>query len=218
MDLIYRKKKYRDALERVRRLNMVSQKAVDIDDYINALQDETNELIETFRKEEDFNEVRIHYILLLFPLIVSGIWLAFSRELLLPPLYLLLGIIAFVWIAHRLMQSIIASHQMKLAQKEYSMIDKSFVLSKLEYLDGGIEIRRRRLLLIALFYILFFPVLLLLLQKIGLGEGPFDHIVLNILLAYGISTPMWFWYFNQIFNEYEDVETTIRVIRDKLSA
>lgn len=216
MDLLYRKKNYQESLLRLKRLSNNTEETIQEEDKrIHFFHEETNDIIETLRSEGDLNNVKIHYVLLIFPILGMGLWYALSTKVAMTPLLLALALVLYIWIAHRIMQTAIAQAQPKIKQDPPEEMSPSFLQSKLDYAEGGIIIKKKRMILMVLFYILFFPIFLLLLQSISFGPGPFTSTVMNVLLVYTVSSAMWYWYFDKSFDDYDDVEEMLRLIRKK---
>ena len=219
MDLIYRKPEYKESLERLRRirLGVDEETNTDIEKKNFALLDELDGLIVKLRSDTSLNDTKIHYILLIFPITIISVWLAIVQSsAMLTQLFLLLGILLYIWISHRIMCQTIYEYSIRPDESGESPLTISYLSIKVKYLEGGVMIQRKRLILLVLFYLIYFPLLLLLVQYIGMGGGPFDHIFWNIFLAYLVAVPMWYWYYSGGFDHFDEIEESLDIISEQL--
>jgi len=219
MDLIYRKHDYKESLKRLRQIRTGKDEDPnqDQDTKNSSLLEELDGLIVKLRNDTSLNDTKIHYILLICPIAIISIWISITDQSdLLTQLYLLFGVALYIWIAHRIMRGTIDEYSIRPEESGASPYNVSYLSMKLKYLEGGIMIQRKRLIMVVLFYLIFFPFLLLLIQKVGMGSGPFDHALWNILLAYIVSVPMWYWYFSGGFDHFDEIEESLDIIREQL--
>ncbi len=219
MDLIYRKHEYKESLKRLRRIRSGKDDEANTDqeEKNTELLEELDGLIVSLRTDTSLNDTKIHYILLICPIAIISIWLAITQPAtMVTQLYLLFGLLLYIWIAHRIMRGNIDQYSIRPDESGASPYNVSYLSMKLKYLEGGVVIQRKRLILLVLFYLLFFPILLLLIQQVGMGGGPFDHTIWNIVLAYIVAVPLWYWYFSSGFDHFEELEESLEIIREQL--
>lgn len=219
MDLIYRKHEYKESLERLRRIRLgIDEEAnVGLEKKNYLLLDELDGLIVKLRSDTSLNDTKIHYILLICPIAIISLWIAIVQpNVMLTQLFLLLGVMLYIWISHRIMRQTIDEYSIRPDESGDSPLNVSYLSIKVKYLQGGVMIQRKRLILLVLFYLIFFPLLLLLVQYIGLGTGPFDHNIWNICLAYLVAVPMWYWYFSGGFDHFDEIEESLEIIEEQL--
>lgn len=218
MDLIYRKNNSKEILQRLRNIHVQgdSESINEQENNINIIHEELDTLIQGLKNDNHLNDVKIHYIILLLPLLVASLWLAVAKQWLLTPLYLTLALTIYVWIVHRIMRATIEQYKSDLYASRESKDADHYIHSKLKYLEWGMTIKRKRMILMVIFYWMFFPLLLLLLQELLLEGSAFQSLIWNVILAYTISTALWYGYFHRTFADFDHLEETIALLRGQL--
>lgn len=209
MDLIHRTRKYQDTLDRVRKMRAAPPSADQAELKLQQYQEELDSIIGQMRSDQDYDTVRVHYALLFIAVAAVGILYAIVNKVFLLPLYVLLALVAYIWLTHRLMR-------VTISQFSKRPNDATDISEQIQFALNGVTIKKRRLLLLSFFYIIFFPVLMLLLQNIGLGALQGISWFLNLLIAIVVSSGMWYWYFNLSFDEYDDIEESLEIIQEQI--
>ena len=217
MDAMYRKSRYQEIVKKVNLFKNHTNTTVSSDDKYIMLQEEVNKIIESLRNRGDQENARIHYILLLGPLVVILVWHmikygAYTSDLIIA---VFIGV-AFA-LAHYRMNVVIKESQNNAPQKVApNSNSKEFIQMKMSYLEKAMDIKRARLLLVSLFYIIFYPVLLTKLHEVALGSVPFDSSTMAYGLAFLVAGALWYFYFNRDFEVYEDIEDSLSYIQANL--
>ncbi len=216
MDGIYRKGRYREI---IKKLNILQgAEVVDSgEDKYSILQDEVNMIIESLRNRGDQSNAQIHYVLLIIPLLIVLAWHSYSFDAyLLNGLFILL-VVAYIIGAHLRMTLVIKnSHKSEKENFELPGNTRAFILTKMNYLEKAMDIKKSRLLLVSFFYIVFFPVFLVRLHTVAISSMAFDSISMAFVVAYLIGGALWYFYFNRSFEIYDDIETSLELIRGNL--
>ena len=215
MDGIYRKAKYSALLDK---LNKLSGDPEDNEsEKIQVLQDEVNRIIESLRNRGDQSNARIHYFLLIVPLVIVVMWnLWISHKILENGFIVLVMLLALGLIHYRIGVAIKRSHNAHLTMSKIPNDTKNFISTKLAYLEYALDIKKTRLALVCLFYILFFPVLLVKLFVNAIGLIPFNSLWVAYLIAYIISGTMWYFFFSKNFEVYDQIDEDIKLIQGSI--
>lgn len=94
--------------------------------------------------------------------------------------------------------------------------DPQSLLTRVDYLENGLDIKKTRITLTRNFYVLFFPLLMM-----SLGEmfsGPFTDVQYWVMLAiaFVIGGGFWYKYFDEDLQEIEFTRDDLSDIRGKL--
>lgn len=215
MDGIYRKTKHSALLDKLNKLS--GEPDSNEADKVQVLQDEVNRIIESLRNRGDQSNARIHYFLLVVPLILVLMWnLWISDKILENTLIVAAMLIALGLIHLRIGVSIRRSHDAHLSLSKLPNNSKSFISTKLAYLEYALDIKKTRLVLVCLFYILFFPVLLVKLFTNAIGSIPFNSIWFAYIIAFLISGVMWYFFFSKSFEIYDQIDEDIKLIKGSI--
>jgi hypothetical protein len=87
--------------------------------------------------------------------------------------------------------------------------DETFLSNKISYASSAIGIKEKRNELVQLFYALFFPLLLYFSYLLVFGIAPFNDMIIGLILAYLISTPLWYYFFDR---EKMDIRATRQIL------
>ena len=215
MDGIYREGEYRSLLAKLNALSAKGQS--DSSEKLDLLQSEVNGIIELLRNRSDQSNARIHYFLLLIPLVLALMWSVWISGNITNNLLLLLVLLICIGLIHlRMSHSIKRSHNAHKLLRDAPNDSKNFILTKLNYLDYALDIKKTRMVLVCVFYFLFFPILLVKLHTSALDSTPFNSYWLAYGIGYLISGILWYFYFNKSFQIYDRVDEKIDLIRKSL--
>ncbi len=216
MDGMYREGRYQQLIEKLNRIQS-SDYPDDAPNKYEVLQVEVNSIIESLRHRGDQSNAKIHYVLLIVPLVIVLIVQSVIEKEYLENALLLFGIgIILLIIRFRTNLTIKKSHQAHQSSGGLPNDSKNFILTKLTYLEYAMDIKKTRLVLAALFYMIFFPVLLVKLHLITFVNEPFDSLGIAYLIAYLLGAALWYFYYNRAFELYDGIEEEIELIRNNL--
>ena len=216
MDAMYRKGRYEAIM---RKLNEIQTSAVDDieSQKIQVLQDEVNEIIESLRNRSEQADARVHYLLLIVPLVFILLWHSYAfQEFLSAAVILFTMVIALGLIHFRIGIAIKNSVPSMGINSNEQESQSNFIIQKLEYLNYALDIKKTRLVLLALFYIVFFPILLVKLYELAAERVAFDDSSTAYIVAYLIGGALWFFYYNRSFELYDHIDEEVELIRQSL--
>lgn len=216
MDTIYRKDKYQELVKKINKLEGINPSEKEVDKF-ELIQNEVNEIIEHLRNRGDQANSKLHYVLLTVPLVLAAIAHAYLFQSFLPNAMILLLIFLGLGLAHYRMNKVITQSQKIKREQGMSTGDtKQFILTKMNFLEQALSIKKSRLLLVALFYIILFPILLVYIHHLGMSAIAFDSTWMAYVVAYLIGAPLWFFYYNRIFESYDEIEASLDYMRSNL--
>lgn len=215
MDGIYRKGHYQQLIQKLNLLQGAAAPPTQ-EDKNHFLQEEVNSIIESLRNRGDQSMAQIHYLLLIFPLFVALVWHGISSGHYYSDIMIALAVCAYLALAHVRMKKVILDSQKNVGSTSIQGSAREFIYMKINYLEKAMDIKKSRLLLIAMFYIFFFPILLVHLHTIAADAIAFDSTLMAYSVAYLIAGALWYIYFNRAFEIYDDIESSLDVIRANL--
>jgi len=113
------------------------------------------------------------------------------------------------------------NHVIRLTQDNVPPTDivrdnKTFIFTKIDYLERAMDIKKSRLLLISLSYMILFPIFLVRLHELAFGSIAFDSVQISFLIAYLVGAGLWYFYYNRAFEMYDEIEQSLDYIRAHL--
>lgn len=208
MDLIYRKEKYARYLQKLDKLKG-NHPIIEENDHVNIIRESVNEILEDLRDKSDIVEIKILYAILSVPLIiVLGIlWYLNGIN---PALFVLITVLLYFVFAVFTMTNIIKENKsLRIKNGIDQDNDETFLSNKISYASSAIGIKEKRNELVQIFYALFFPLLLYFSYVLILGNVPFNDMIIGLIVAYLISTPLWYYFFDR---EKMDIRTTRQIL------
>ncbi len=215
LDLIYRKQKYQDYLSRLESLKHagttpVQQSKQEYIDINNQLTDQ----LQSIKQLTDKAIVAQGYYILGIPVTLLLLHQAYIAGFSLGAIFLIL-LITFFMIAHTIMKSLIALNKTLTPIVEVDNADMpSYLISKMSYVNSGLDIKKYRVLLLGLFYVLFFPALLYY------GFNLLNHSLTSStiwLISFVLSTGYWIFYFKNRLEPVTDIEVELSIIDRELT-
>ena len=215
MDGMYRKGEYQKLLHKLNQITGSGQESTIQRNQV--LQDQVNDLIESLRHRRDQVNAKVHYVLLVVPMVLIIFIHAFlSGKYMHDALVLILLVLALLLVHYRMGVSIKNSKKAIKNLGSSTVDEKQFIMKKLGYLEYALDIKKIRLVQVALMYILFFPVLLVKLYRITFGVEAFGNFYLAYGIGYALAGVFWFFYFNKSFELYDQIEEEARLIEMNL--
>lgn len=216
MDLIYRKEKYRKFLQKISKLQddpSVEQSPVDHKKFV---QDSVNEILNDLKDKSDITEIRILYVALLVPLLLVLIYHSWLTGIGASFVYLALIIIFFIAASLTMKKNIQANRDLKWDNPDQKLSSETYLSNKINYVASAIKIKEQRLLLLILFYSIFFAPLLVFTFVIALQKHAFGHTLTDLIVAYIISAPVWYYVYMPDRDELLETEEELYNLQDKL--
>lgn len=215
MDLIYRKKKYREFLSKLQELKgHGSNQTIESNPY-TAINDQLVELLSELRGKADLVFTRNAYILLAFPLSLILVYRSYYDGLGIT-FGLLICVFLFFLISHFIMKNLIKINNTKSRKKdEPSENGLLHIWDKINYVNSIIDIKTYRFILLAGFYVLFFPILLAYLYQVI--YFPNASLVVWIL-SFILSVSYWTIYYYHDIAFYLELKELVNGIKKQLTS
>lgn len=216
MDLIYRKEKYRKFLQKISKLQEDTSVEGNPVDHKEIVQDSVNEILNDLKDKSDITEIRILYISLLVPLLFVLIYHSWLTGIGVSFVYLALVIIFFIAASLTMKKIIQANRDLKWNNPNQQLSSETYLSNKINYVASAIKIKEQRLLLLILFYCIFFAPLMVFAFVIGLQKHAFGHTLTDLIIAYIISVPTWYYVYMPDRDELLETEEELYNQQEKL--
>lgn len=210
MDTLFRRRKYE---EYIQKLNEARQ---EVGDKMNAkgITNKIDSLYDDVKTIGDKNESTSLILVLALPLFMVCLYQFYAYGFGLR--FIIFGALLTFLIIYR---SKIQAAAKSIGDKSTFFTDDdspNSLISKVNYLESGIDIKQTRTSLTRNFYILFFPLLMISLGEIFSGPFTTAQYIILLLLAYLIGGGFWFKFFDEDLQELEFSKIDLSDIRAKL--
>ena len=215
LDLIYRKQKYQDYLSRLEALKQVGTPPTQLPrkEYSD-INDRLSVLLKSIKQLTDKAVVKQAYYLLGIPVTLLVLYHIYLTGVGLAVVFLTL-LLAFFIAAHYVMKSLVDQNKtLTLTTDIVSGDMPTYLISKLSYINSGLDIKKYRVILLGLFFILFFPALLYY------GFNLLDHSMTSStiwLISFIFSVGYWTYYFKNRLDPISDIEEELSTIDYELN-
>jgi len=158
----------------------------------------TKELLEKMKAEKDKRDFMLLFNILMITVMIVSIFSIVLVFSLLDVIVLVLSLGYFIFVRRRLTQETLSLSSIKIDEESY--------------LWHGFQLKEMRFTAVKLAYMLFFPLLLVVLVTIVL-EDSVGYLLTNYLIALGLSTLTWFFFFMDDQQILENIESDLKTLQ-----
>ncbi len=155
------------------------------------------ELVDKMKAEKDKRDFMLLFNILMISIIVLSIISIVLVFSVLDIVVLILGLGYFIFVRRRLTQETLGLSNIKTDEEAY--------------LWSGYQLKELRFTAVKFAYMLFFPLLMLLLATIIFEEAR-SYLLTNYLIALGLSTLAWFFFFMDDQQVLESIESELNTL------
>lgn len=201
MDLIHRKEKYKEYLQRLEQ----ARKSINQSVALRGIHNTTDKILDELRDKKSLNEYNWILLLLVIPLLffmaVSIIKIGLGWRII-PLICIFLSLLYYRW---KILQVTRFATKGKLPAGETQAKESEWLKAKIHYILLGIDVKRTRINLLRWIYFLFCPLLIYFLVELLKGAPSNNLLPWFLLAAYLIAGFFWIYYFK---SDIEDLDFT----------
>lgn len=207
MDGLFRKLKYEEYMQKL----SDAKNSVGAQMEAKGVKNKVDFIFDSLLERNDKSENTILLLILAVPLFLVCLYqiyvYGFGIRIL-----ILLGLVVFLIINRSRLQGVIKTA----TEKSKSLnTDAESTISRISYIEAGLDVKQTRTSMTRNFYVLFFPLLM-----ISLGElfsGPFTTVqyIVLLLVAFFVGGIFWYKFFDEDIQELEFTRTDLEDVRAK---